>query len=259
MGAACGCSRTNDNIKEVVALTTPAVTTLQSGEADLATYQRKNAKQMHNKVQALYTSALTQPVPGLSDIKLSACKTKDKDWEHLFHLFTYSVHIQRLVLWKVTISQGSFAQLSRHLAVMTELESLMLGDMGLSSLEIDSLAEGLKGLGKLKELFLTVNNLKIEQFKVLFPALQTLKYLQVLSLDENYLGDTGAQLIAELLRVLTRVSEVSLKFNIINSAGLKALLPWVRRRPGLVVRLEGNDLSDEEYDELEQAHLEAVA
>jgi len=259
MGAACGCSKPTDNIKDVVALTSLTATVLQPGEGDLAAYQRDNAGCMHNKVKALYTAALTQQPQGLSDIKLSACKAKNKDWTHISHLFACSVHIQRLALWKVTISAGSFALLSLHLATMTQLESLTLSDMDLASFQMEQLADGLKAMGELRELVLSVNSLRAEQFQELAPALLSLKNLQVVALDENEVGNKGAQLIAELLEELRRVRDISLKFNSISHAGLKALLPWVRRRPGLVVHLDGNDLNDEEYDELEQAHIEAAA
>jgi Ran GTPase-activating protein (RanGAP) involved in mRNA processing and transport len=259
MGAACSCSKTNDNIKDVVAFTSPSAAASQPIEGALATYKRDNAGSMHSKVLALYNTAITQLPHDISDIKLSACKTKDKDWVHVFYLFTSSSRIQRLSLWKVTISAASFAQLSTHLATMLSLEQLSLSDMYLSSLEVDKLRDGLKGLVKLKELMLSVNNLRAEQLQVLFPALQNLTRLEIMSLDENELGDKGAALIAELLEVLKRVRDISLKFNSIGHKGLKVLLPWIMRRPGLIVRLDGNDLSDEEYDELEQAYSEAIA
>ena len=259
MGAACNCSKTNDNVKDVVAFTSPSAAISQPIEGALATYKRDNAASMHRKVLALYNTAITQLPHDISDIKLAACKVKDKDWAHVFHLFTCTSRMQRLSLWKLTISAASFAQLTTHLATMFSLEYLSLSDMNLSSLEMDKLRDGLKGLVKLKELLLSVNNLTAEQLQVLFPALQNLTRLEVISLDENELGDKGAALIAELLEVLKRGRDISLKFNSIGHKGLKALLPWIMRRPGLIVRLDGNDLSDEEYDELEQAYSQAVA
>lgn len=265
MGASCNCSKNTDNIKEVVALSVtsgPAKSTGQEsgGSAtDLSTYKQDNASAMHKKILEAYNAAVAQSPPDLKTLKLAALKAKDKDWNHIFTLLTHCTRLQRLHLWKVTISAKSLDQLGDRLATLTQLEYLMLGDMSLGSYGITHLRDGLKELVRIRELILTVNFLSADHIEILMPALINLRNLEILSMDENELSNKGSELIAGLLEKLQRVRDVSLKFNSVGHKGLMALVPWVTRRRGLVVRLDGNDLNDDEYDLLEQAHLDAAA
>lgn len=264
MGASCNCSKNTDNIKEVVALPTPSgmpkPAAPENGQtAGLAAYKRDNATSMHKKILEIYSVAVAQLPPGLTSLKLTTFKAKEKDWTHLFTLLAYCGRLQRLHLWKVTISAKNLDQLGDQLAVLTQLEYLMLGDMSLGSYDLTHLRDGMKELVKMRELILTVNFLSADHLLVLWPGLLMMTNLEVLVLDENELSNKGSELVAGLLEKLKRVRDVSLKFNSVGHKGLVALVPWVTRRRGLVVRLDGNDLSDDEYDLLEQAHLDAAA
>lgn len=260
MGTACNCSKSTDGVKDVVALSTPGRPTISEGPgSELAVYERENATQMHKKILELYKSALVQNPPGLTSLKLNTLKAKDKDWVHIFTLLQHSEQLQRLHLWKVTISGKSLDQLGDSLMGLKRLEYLMIGDMSLASLDLTHLRDGLKGLESLKELIMTVNYLNGDHLAILLPGLVMLKRLEFLSLDENELGNKGVGMVVALLESLKRLRDVSLKFNSVSRKGLMAILPWITRRRGLVVRLDGNDLNDDEYDQLEQAHLEAAA
>ena len=264
MGASCNCSKSTDNIKEVVAVTSPSglprSAAAEGGSTeDLAVYKRDNTSSMHKKVLELYSTALLQTPPGLTSFKLTTLKAKDKDWAHLFILLTHCGRLQRLHLWKVTISAKSLDQLGNQLVALTQLEYLMLADMSLASYDLTRLSDGFKGLVRMRELILTVNYISADHLTVLLPGLMMMRDLEVLVLDENELGNKGSEVVAGLLEKLKRVRDVSLKFNSVGHKGLVALVPWVTRRRGLVVRLDGNDLNDDEYDLLEQAHLDAAA
>ena len=258
MGTACNCSRSPAHIVDASVPNTQsnnvkvANTEASDCMVQLTTYLHAHQAEMHKKVLELFCNSQVKMPCGLLEINLRSLKFKEKDWDHLCTLMSYSEKLQKLRLAKITITMESLKQLAARLRTLTELKELELVDMNLNEFDIGRLADGLRGLSNnLKLLDLSSNNLKLEQLQLLIPPLVGMNGLQVLILDENRLGDEGAQMIASHMSAMRQLRIVSLNYNDMGPKGLQALLPWMQRR-GSHVSLEGNDLSDAHYHMIEK-------
>lgn len=219
----------------------------------LKTFKDQHQVQMHKKISELCSTVQSELPAGVNILRLNTMKMKDKDWQHFTYCLGFCPQLTRLHLWKVTITRASLDLLASYILGMPKLQYLTLGDMNLNSHPLGSLAEALKGLQQLKELILTVNYMDSAHLAMLVPGIEALDQLEVLSLDENELGDAGAQVIVQLLVKLLQLRSVSLKFNSIGNKGFALLLPAQRQYRSVKLHLEGNDLTDDELEELELA------
>lgn len=270
MGAACNCSKSIKNVKDTIPNTVPSPPGTTQGDIKppvskkgvpleaqlqaLAAYRSTNQAAFHKKITEMFNQVQGELLKGVAALKLNTMKMKEKDWEHFLYLLEYCEKLRRLHLWKVTIKQSELNLFSAHLMLFDQLEYLMLGDMNLGSLALNLLGETFKKLTRVKELILTVNYLNSEHLGQLVPGILHMQNLELISLDENELGNRGAELTAELIIKLPRLTDVSVKFNSIGTKGLMVMLPLASKRPGMIIRLDGNDLNDDEYDMLEEAH-----
>lgn len=261
MGAGCSCSPKTAEVKSALdsastltkAMFPAEGRTLDDQLALLKTFQDQNQVEMHRKIADVCITVQRELPKGVNMLRLNTIKMRDKDWQHFTYCLGFCQLLTRLHLWKVTISKASLNLLASYLLGMPSLQYLTLGDMHLNSFPLSPLSEALKSLPLLKELILTVNYLDSAHFSTLVPGLETLDQLEVMSLDENELGDAGAHVVVELLSRLRRLKSVSLKFNSIGNKGFEAILPVQRQYKSVKLLLEGNDLTDDEFEELEQA------
>ena len=255
MGVACNCSRNPDSVKDTVPSTFPGVLlarpqpttdsiSLEDQRRAIREFRESNRKSMHRKIGDLAAVVMEGLDNGVKDIKLHLVKMKDRDWEQFGFVLQFCGKLTRLDLWKLTISNSSLNLLCTHILQLDRLESLTLSDMNLASYALFPLTETLKSLGKLKELGLSVNYFSSEHFAMLMPSLLMLRDLETISLDENELGDLGAEHCALLIEKLPRLRDVSLKYNSIGQKGFASLLPVIAKRRGLVLRLEGNEMGE---------------
>lgn len=255
MGSACNCSK-SIVAKDVLNNTLPArQLPINSEGVDLsgalALYKQENEATMHRNIVKAYDKVISQMPGGVSKVKLKGFKAKCQDWVHFCYLLPYCDRLLRVHIWQVSISQDSLDLLTERIGQMTLLEYLALGDIGLGALRLGSLRDALKELARMKELVLVSNSLQAEHLLVLVPALIALKRLTKLSLDENELGNEGAELVASLLGQMMKLRAVLLRYNSISSKGFNALVQVMKHKKALVT-LEGNDLKDTQYAQLER-------
>lgn len=255
MGGACNCSKTitaKDAVTNISGAQSLPVNSEGINLAGVLTqYKKENEATMHRNIVKVYDKVICQMPGRVPKIKLKDFNAKDRDWAHFCYLLPYCDRLLRVHIWQVSISQESLDQLAERIGQMALLEYLTLGDINLGALSLASLRDALKELARMKELELTSNSLQVEHLQVLVPALLTLKRLTKLNLDENQLGNEGAVLIASLLGQLKKLRAVLLRYNVVGSRGFDALVQAMKRKGGFVM-LEGNDLSDAQYAELEK-------
>lgn len=264
MGAGCSCShKATEGIKDGGPTATATILskamfpsegrTVEDQLLLLKTFKDQHQVKMHKKISEICTTVQSELPAGVNMLRLNTMKMKDKDWQHFTYCLGFCPQLTRLHLWKVTISRSSLDLLASYIIGMPKLQYLALGDMNLNSCPLASLSEAIKGLHQLKELLLTVNYMDSAHFSMLAPGIEALDQLEVLSLDENEIGDAGAEIIVQLLVKLLQLRSVSLKFNSIGNKGFALLLPAQRQYRSVKLHLNGNDLTDDELEELEQA------
>ena len=262
MGSGCTCSPktaegVNDGLASAQTLTKAMFPsegrTVEDQLVLLKTFHDQNQVEMHRKIADVSMTVQRELPKGVNMLRLNTMKMREKDWQHFTYCLGFCPTLTRLHLWKISISKASLNLLASYLLGMPKLQYLTLGDMHLNSFALFPISESLKHLPQLKELTLTVNYLDSAHFSMLVPGLETLDLLEVLSLDENDLGDAGAQVMMELLLKLRRLKSVSLKFNSIGNKGFEKVLPLQRQFKSVKLLLDGNDLTDDEFEELEQA------
>ncbi|KTD31681.1 hypothetical protein Lmor_2557 [Legionella moravica] len=91
----------------------------------------------------------------------------------------------------------------------------------------------------------------------LLEVLNTLKQLNpdvsVIDLDNNHLGDKGAQILYEQLRQFNNIKEIGLQYNEIGKEGALVLFRLKQIFSSLDILFHGNKISDVgEMDEIEQ-------
>ena len=264
MGSGCSCSRkAAEGIKDGRPTATATILSKAMFPSEgrsvedqvmlLKTFKDQHQVQMHKKISELCVTVQTELPAGVNTLRLNTMKMKDKDWQHFTYCLGFCPQLTRLHLWKVTITRASLDLLASYILGMPKLQYLTLGDMDLNSFPLGCLAEALKNLYALKELVLTVNYMDSAHFAMLVPGIEVLDQLEVLSLDENELGDAGAQIVVQLLVKLLRLRSLSLKFNSIRHKGFAQLLSAQRQYRSVKLHMEGNDLTDDEFEELELA------
>ena len=263
MGSGCNCSRKSaEGIDESRASATATLSralfpaegrSLEEQLDLLKTFFEQNQAEMHKKIAEVCATVQRELPKGVSMLRLNTMKMRDLDWQHFTYCLGFCQQLTRLHLWKVTITKGSIYLLASYMLGMSKLQYLTLGDMNLSICPLAPLSEALRSLSQLKELALTVNSLDSSNLSMLTPGIEALEQLEILSLDENELGDSGVQLVMPLLSKLHRLKSVSLKFNSIGNKGFEMILPVQKQYKSVKVLMEGNDLTDDEFEELEQA------
>lgn len=263
MGSGCNCSRKaaegiNEGRVSATGTLSRALFPAEGRSVEdqlelLRTFFEQNQTEMHKKIAEVCATVQRELPKGVNMLRLNTMKMRDLDWQHFTYCLGFCPQLARLHLWKVTITKASIYLLASYMLGLPKLQYLTLGDMNLNICPLSPLSEALRGLPQLKELALTVNNLDSSNLSMLIPGLETLEQLEILSLDENELGDSGVQLVMPLLSKLHRLKSVSLKFNSIGNKGFGMILPVQRQYKSVKVLLEGNDLTDDEFEELEQA------
>lgn len=266
MGSGCNCSRkSTERIKEnhpttAATLISKALFPSEGRSTTeqlllLQTFQDQHQVEMHKKIREVCTHLQAELPNGVGLMRLNTVKMKDRDWQHFTYCLGFCPMLTRLHLWKVSISPASLDLLASYIMGMPNLQSLTLGDMHLNSCQLTNLSEALKDLEQLQELSLTVNYLDSTHLAMLVPGIEGLHQLETLQLDENEIGDAGAVIMVELVVKLPSLRSVSLKFNSIGNKGFITLFDMQKQHRSFKLLLDGNDLTDEEFEQLEKVQV----
>ena len=133
--------------------------------------------------------------------------------------------VYKLNLRKAAIRSGGIFVLSAKAAALTSLKKLYLSSAKLDTGACIALSGCLGHLTTLTELFLDHN--EIDDLGIVSladaSALPKLKHLEVIRLDFNQIGDSGAVALANSIRGLSELRDIYLAYNAIGSRGAVAL------------------------------------
>jgi len=178
----------------------------------------------------------------LEVLELNNCELQSQGMELLQPAFAHLTKLRLLALNQNHLGPCGAYFLALALDNLSELRILRLWGNNLGKKGIKSLSAALNNLDSLSELYLAENEIGSEGAKYLVDSLPG--NLEILSLNENTLQDLGARFLSEGLRKLFSLKKLYLENNKIGNIGANYI---AKNLPGslTVLRLNRNFLTSE--------------